>query len=250
MRLLYLDSDKSLCIEEFFGNSIPSYAILSHTWGPAGSEVTYRDISQGTGKSKVGYEKIRFCGEKAASHSLKYFWVDTCCIDKSNSTELQQAITSMFRWYHDAARCYVYMSDVSTSDCDVNIQSSQLPWESAFRASRWFTRGWTLQELLAPQTVEFFSKEGNRLGDKHVLGQQIHEITRIAITALQGTPLAHFTVAERLSWVEIGRPQLKKIEHIVSLEFSMSTYLLYTARGRMHSLGSKTRSISPRCVKM
>jgi hypothetical protein len=133
MRLLYLDSDKSLCIEEFFGNNVPSYAILSHTWGPAGSEVTYKDISQGTGKGKAGYEKIRFCGEKATSHSLKYFWVDTCCIDKSNSTELQQAITSMFRWYHDAARCYVYMSDVSTSDCDMNIQSSQLPWESAFR---------------------------------------------------------------------------------------------------------------------
>jgi hypothetical protein len=202
MRLLYLDNHGTPCLKSVFGDKIPPYAILSHTWGPDGSEVTYEDVSTSTAKSKAGYNKIRFCAEKAASHGLKYFWVDTCCIDKSSSAELQQAITSMFRWYRDAARCYVYLSDVSINDCDLDNQLSQLLWESAFRSSRWFSRGWTLQELIAPGLVEFFSREGSRLGDKRTLERQIHEITQIAIPALQGTPLTEFSVEERLSWAE------------------------------------------------
>jgi hypothetical protein len=202
MRLLYLDHYGTPCLKEFSGDNIPPYAILSHTWGPEGSEVTYKDISKGIVESKDGYNKIHFCGRKAASHGLKYFWVDTCCIDKSSSTELQHAITSMFRWYRDAARCYVYLSDVSIDDCNLNSQFSQFPWESAFRASRWFTRGWTLQELLAPGLVEFFSREGSRLGEKKTLDRQIHEITGIAVLALRGTPVTQFSVEERLSWAE------------------------------------------------
>jgi hypothetical protein len=69
-------------------------------------------LTEGSGKSKAGYQKIRFCGERAAHDGLGYFWVDTCCIDKSNSTELAEAINSMFRWYQNAAKCYVYMLDV------------------------------------------------------------------------------------------------------------------------------------------
>lgn len=153
-------------------------------------------------RARLDIIRFQFCGEKAASCGLKYFWVDTCCIDKSNSTELQHAITSMFRWYRNAARCYVYLSDVSTTGNDLNSQFPQFPWESAFRKSRWFTRGWTLQELLAPGSVEFFSKDGSRLGDKRALVQQIHEVTGIAILALRGTPLSEFSVEERLSWVE------------------------------------------------
>jgi hypothetical protein len=93
---------------------IPEYAILSHTWGADTEEVTFGDLMDGTGKSKAGYEKIRFCGEQARRDGLQYFWVDTCCIDKSSSAELQEAINSMFRWYQNAAKCYVYLSDVST----------------------------------------------------------------------------------------------------------------------------------------
>jgi hypothetical protein len=199
MRLLELNSHGTLRLTEFFDDKIPPYAILSHTWRTDGEEVTFRDISVDTGKSKAGYTKISFCGKQAASDGLQYFWVDTCCIDKSSSAELQEAINSMFRWYRDSTRCYAYLSDVSMGDGD---QSCQFSWESAFRASRWFTRGWTLQELLAPASVEFFSQEGKRLGDKKSLQQQVHEITGIAVEALQGSPLSRFTVAERFSWAE------------------------------------------------
>jgi hypothetical protein len=133
---------------------------------------------------------------------LQYFWVDTCCINKSNNTELSEAINSMFRWYRNADKCYVYLSDVSSPPFDANDKFSSLPCESAFRASRWFTRGWTLQELLAPRSVEFFSQEGNRLGDKRSLERQIHEITGIAVLALQGSPLSQFSVDERFKWAQ------------------------------------------------
>jgi hypothetical protein len=182
-------------------DEIPRYAILSHTWRE-GEEVTLKDLMDGTGKSKPGYTKIRFCGEQARRDGLQYFWVDTCCIDKSNNTELSEAINSMFRWYRSAAKCYVYLSDVSSPAFGTNDKFSQLPCESAFRNSRWFVRGWTLQELLAPGSVEFFSREGKRLGDKRSLERQIHEITGITIPALQGTPLPQFGVEERLSWAE------------------------------------------------
>jgi hypothetical protein len=104
----------------------------------------------------------------------------------------------MFRWYRKAAKCYVYLSDVSVRDFDKNNQS----WESDFQKSRWFTRGWTLQELIAPPSVEFFSLDGERLGDKKSLEQQLHKITGIAIQALQGLTLSQFTITERMSWAE------------------------------------------------
>jgi NACHT domain len=106
----------------------------------------------------------------------------------------------MFQWYHHSTKCYVYLSDVSIDGFDANDQVSQFKWESAFRRSRWFTRGWTLQELIAPASVEFFSMEGRRLGDKKSLERQIHEITGIPARALQGGPLSHFSVTERMLW--------------------------------------------------
>jgi hypothetical protein len=200
MRLLKLQDDGEFSLIEFIGDNIPRYAILSHTWGADGEEVTFKDLMKGTGKSKAGYQKIRFCGEQAATDDLQYFWVDTCCIDKSSSAELSEAINSMFRWYHDAGKCYVYLSDVSIRGSIKNDQFSQWTWEPAFQKSRWFTRGWTLQELIAPASVEFFSVEGERLGDKKLLERQIHEITGITAQALQGDPLSHFSVNERMSW--------------------------------------------------
>jgi hypothetical protein len=108
----------------------------------------------------------------------------------------------MFRWYRNAARCYVYLSDVSSPVFDIKEESNLRPWESVFRKSKWFTRGWTLQELLAPSSVEFFSQERKRLGDKRSLKQQIHEITGITNSALRGAALSQFSVDERFSWTE------------------------------------------------
>ena len=190
------------CLTEFSGDNIPPYAILSHTWRLDGDEVTFKDISEGSAKSKAGYTKISFCGDKAASDGLQYFWVDTCCIDKSNNNELSEAINSMFRWYRDAAKCYVYLSDVSRLALVANDEFNQWPWESAFRKSRWFTRGWTLQELLAPASVEFYSKEGEEIGDKRSLERHIAEITGIPVKALRGNPLSSFSIIERISWQE------------------------------------------------
>jgi hypothetical protein len=176
MRLLHISD---LGLAEFVGNDIPRYAILSHTWGADHEEVTFKDMVDGTGKAKAGYRKIRFCKKQAAKDGLQFFWVDTCCIDKSISTELTEAINSMFRWYQDAARCYVYLPDVSTGG-SVGDDEFARRWKTAFKKSRWFTRGWTLQELIAPVSVEFFSVEGERLGDKKSLERTLHEITGIA----------------------------------------------------------------------
>ncbi|TVY42671.1 Vegetative incompatibility protein HET-E-1, partial [Lachnellula cervina] len=205
MRLLEYNNDGEFSLTDF-GDDIPGpYAILSHTWGADNEEVTFRDVMDGTGKRKAGYNKIRFCGEQARRDGWKYSWVDTCCIDKSNHSELSEAITSMFRWYHNAAKCYVYLTDVSTNDSDHNhdqINPSLPSWQSAFRDSRWFTRGWTLQELIAPLSVEFFCSNGKRLGDKKSLEGQICDITGIAASALQGAILSTFTVEKRMSWIE------------------------------------------------
>jgi hypothetical protein len=144
MRLLEGNNDGGFSLTKDFLDNIPCYAILSHTWGADTEEVTFRDLVDGMGKSKTGYDKIRFCGEQARRDGLRYFWVDTCCIDKSSSAELAEAINSMFRWYRDAAKCYVNLSDVSIGDCDQSGQLSQFQYGSAFQGSRWFTRGWTL----------------------------------------------------------------------------------------------------------
>ncbi|KAN0067836.1 hypothetical protein V8E54_014083 [Elaphomyces granulatus] len=175
----------------------------------------------GTGKRKTGYDKIRFCGEQAGRDGLEYFWIDTCCIDKSSSAELHEAINSMFRWYRDAAKCYVYLADVSRPSLDTGIK---LPWELSFRKSRWFTRGWTLQELVAPAIVEFFSEEGEQLGNKKSLERHIHEVTGIPIKALQGSPLSDFSVSERMLWTE-KRETTRKEDKAYSLLGIFDVYI-------------------------
>jgi len=215
MRLLRCkpDSDGDFELITFDTDRLPPYAILSHTW-IEGEEVTYPELVAGTGKNKTGYAKICFCGRRAMADGLEYFWVDTCCINRSTSDELSTAINSMFCWYRRASKCYVYLSDVGIQDEAVNIavdvQTLKLTWEDAFRRSRWFTRGWTLQELLAPATVEFFSKEGKKMGSKTLLEQEIHEITTIPIAAIRGEPLAQFSVEERLAWAARRKTTLKE----------------------------------------
>ncbi len=180
MRLLHRNSAGRLSLtEDLIGDGIPKYAILSHTWGADSEEVTFEDIINSTGEDKPGYEKIRFCGEQARHDGLKYFWVYTCCINKTNYAEVSHSINSMFRWHRNAIRCYVYLSDLSIPSFNGNDEHNPQLWESDFRKSIWFTRGWTLQELLAPSSVEFFSRESKRVGNKSSLEHQIHEITGI-----------------------------------------------------------------------
>jgi hypothetical protein len=183
-----------------FSDNVPPYAILSHTWGPNEEEVSFQDLKNGCGKDKAGYSKIQFCGKQARKDGLRFFWVDTCCINQANLTELSEAITSMFRWYSNAERCYVYMSDVSSNDDETN--STARRWKPAFRKSRWFTRAWTLQELIAPRSVEFFSREEELLGSKKTLELQINELTNIPLAALRGAPLSEFSVQERFQWAD------------------------------------------------
>lgn len=119
MRLLQRNDNGSYTrTSDLSADELPSYAILSHTWGL--DEVLFEDIAKApdTWQQKVGYSKIQFCAEKAKQNGLRYFWVDTCCIDKSDSVELQTAINSMFRWYRNTKRCYVYLSDVSYISTD------------------------------------------------------------------------------------------------------------------------------------
>jgi NACHT domain/Heterokaryon incompatibility protein (HET) len=203
MRLLEYQSDGSFRLtDRFLDDDLPLHAILSHTWGKESEEVTFEDMVTGLGQVKAGYQKLRFCGEQAAKDRLRYFWVDSCCIKKSSDSELSESINSMFRWYRRAAKCYVYLWDVSTTKRKRGGEKAQDTWEQAFRESRWFTRGWTLQELLAPTSVEFFSKEGNRLGNKQSLEQLIHKITGIPVLALRGPILSQFSADQKFDWAK------------------------------------------------
>jgi hypothetical protein len=206
MRLLERGGNGKITLTEFPNNRnrTPRYAILSHTWSD--DEVTFQDIKNGVGhenpvyEQKAGYQKIAFCADRALRDGLQYFWVDSCCIDKSSSAELQESLNRMFRWYRCASKCYVYLSDVSATIQTGEAHSAEASWSPAFRTSRWFRRGWTLQELIAPACVEFFSREAILLGNKSSLEQAIHEITKIPIDALRGSSMSDFTVSERLAW--------------------------------------------------
>lgn len=203
MRLLEYDGVGGIRLTgEWITPNIPPYAILSHTWGKATDEVSFAEMEAGRGLDKLGYGKISFCAQQAFVDGLRYCWVDTCCIDKSNSTELAEAINSMFLWYRNASRCYVYLADVSMPRLWFNHVYSAQFLEDSLQPSRWFTRGWTLQELLAPVSVDFFSREGRRIGNKLELDAFVTKITGIPTTALQNSPLSGFTINERMQWAQ------------------------------------------------
>ncbi|RYN85703.1 hypothetical protein AA0119_g13198 [Alternaria tenuissima] len=238
MRLLDFDALGRLVLTDFCGKTIPPYAILSHRWSDA--EILIEDISNGTYKEKgEGYRKLEFCANQAAQDELQYFWIDTCCIDKWNLRERSKAINSMFQWYKDATRCCVFLSDVSVSSETDLVQCSD--WEASFRASAWFTRGWTLQELVAPVSVEFFSREGHRIGDKASLDQLIHEITGIPLTALRNCPIYEFTTSERRRWAESRRTTEE--EDIVYCVLGILGVFMPTAYGKgRESAGSRLQA--------
>jgi hypothetical protein len=183
MRLL---NTKELGLEEFAGDSIPLYAILSHRWG--NEEITLKDIANIGAGYGAGYRKIRRACATAAKHGLQYIWVDTCCIDKTSSAELSEAINSMYRWYQESVVCYAYLADVP-SGADPECLESE-----------WFNRGWTLQELIAPPTVIFFDQSWHEIGTKSTLRSVISRITGIPVTVLESGDVESASVAQRMSW--------------------------------------------------
>lgn len=148
MRLINV---RTLAIEQFFGSNIPPYAILSHTWGT--KEVTFQDWQDiSFASSKSGYAKILGACEQAKRSNLDHIWVDTNCIDKTSSAELSEAINSMWAWYRDASVCYAYLADAPDTAPQMDSNGMfTVEFEDPFWQSKWFTRGWTLQELLAPR---------------------------------------------------------------------------------------------------
>lgn len=244
MRLLNVDTLK---IQEFFSGSIPVYAILSHTW--AADELSFSDVVNGLGTAKKGYEKLLYCSQQDKKDGVQYVWMYTCCIDKASSSELSEAINSMFRWYQNAYKCYAYLEDVSSpysllKQGWVSIEKNQdkkderpgdldQDWKEEFRGARWWTRGWTLQELLAPKSVLFFSKEWVQLGDKESLQDEIQNITGIDRKALQGHPLSNYSAKEVLSWAK--QRQCTRVEdkaYCLLGIFDVSIPLIYGERDR------------------
>jgi hypothetical protein len=189
MRLI---NTHTLRIEETH-NDNRRYAILSHTWGSANDEVTLKEMTAiwlwPSTRNKSGYVKIeKLCEIARDVYNLDWVWADTCCIDRTSCAELSEAINSMFRWYKNAEVCLAYLSDIDETP-------------ASFEKSRWFTRGWTLQELLAPKEVKFLDKAWVERGTRVTLSEQISRITGIAIGVLdQSIDLADIPVAERMSW--------------------------------------------------
>lgn len=198
MRLL---DTTTLRLREFVGDSVPPYAILSHTWNEG--EITFQEMRRPTSaiRQKPGYLKVVACAKVARSNGFHYLWADTCCIDKSSSAELQEAINSMFKWYADAEVCYAYLVDVHSDSISnfLSLRHSDA-LKTSFASSRWFKRGWTLQELLAPRSLSFFAADWSLIGSKRQLLRTLSSITKIEHDYLLADDLTSATVAERMSW--------------------------------------------------
>ena len=188
MRLIkarVLFETQSISFEEFYGE-LPQYAILSHTWKD-NQEVTFQECNTKAAQLKSGYEKITKTCQLALKDGLEYVWVDTCCIDKSSSAELTEAINSMFLWYQKAKICYVYLVDKFEND--------------RLSSCRWFTRGWTLQELIAPATMSFYDYWWDCIGTKESLISDLCLISNIDENILlHRFPVSSACIAKRLSW--------------------------------------------------
>ncbi|KAI1419197.1 heterokaryon incompatibility protein-domain-containing protein [Xylaria sp. FL1777] len=214
MRLLNVHT---LIISEFHGNRIPRYAILSHTWDE--EEVTLQDMKEGIAPSLKGYQKITLCCNQARVDGLAYVWIDTCCIDKRSSAELSEAINSMYRWYENATLCYAYLADVE------DVQSEGM---MSFKRSRYWTRGWTLQELIAPNILIFFSSGWIRIGTRLDLRQAVGQATSIPKQVLRFRNISDYSVSQKMSWA--SRRHTTRIEDeaycLLGL-FGVSMPLLY-----------------------
>lgn len=218
-----VDSPEGLKLTNIDPDATEPYAILSHTWGAEEDEVVYADILEGKARSRLTYEtKVAFTCRLAIADGYKYVWIDACCIDKSSSAELSEAINSMFQWYRKSAVCYAFFSDVPST---TKINET----DSAFARARWFTRGFTLQELLAPPNVIFYSKDWISLGTKASLSNTLATITKVDIEVLIGDcPIEATSIANRMGWAAnrvTKRPE--DIAYCLMGIFSVNMPLLY-----------------------
>ncbi|KAL7819932.1 ankyrin repeat-containing domain protein [Trichoderma gracile] len=209
MRLL---NTSTLKPQEFEYGNIPQYAILSHRWGK--EEITLQDLEQGV-TDNAGFKKVQQCCERAKLDGFDYAWVDTCCINKTSSAELSEAINSMYLWYFQADKCYAYLSDISETH---DIGESQ-----------WFTRGWTLQELLAPSEVYFVDAQWNDLGTRTELQEILSKRTGIPVNILSGKDdLESASIAMRMSWAAERKTQrLEDRAYCLMGIFGINMPLLY-----------------------
>ncbi|KAL7946392.1 heterokaryon incompatibility protein domain-containing protein [Trichoderma barbatum] len=185
-----------LNLKECIEPRMPEYAILSHTWEH--EEITYQemmDISENPmhpATKKLGYQKIVETCRKAKKNGINYAWIDVCCIDKTNSSEISEAINSMYRWYQKAKICFAFLTD---------FRGAETSSEIGLPKCRWFTRGWCLQELIAPRNLEFFDADWTHIGSKIDMKCLISNITRIDEQVLCGKrPISSIPVARRMSW--------------------------------------------------
>lgn len=212
MRLL---DTSTIELHEFHGRDIPRYAILSHTWGK--EEVSFQDLPSFRLKGPSKSHKIVRCCELAASHQYQYVWIDTCCINKTSSAELSEAINLMYRWYRNSSICYAYLEDVSFESFDLMRD---------FESSRWFRRGWTLQELLAPPDVIFYDRRWTQIGDRSQLLDQISMITGIQQCYMNDHWNA--SMAARMSWAfRRGTTRLEDLAYCLMGIFDVNMPLLY-----------------------
>ncbi|PMD19234.1 HET-domain-containing protein, partial [Hyaloscypha hepaticicola] len=192
---MWLIETESLKLEYFLGKDIPCYAILSHTWGDGeASFQDWQDLRKAS--QKTGFAKIKSACAQARDDGLRYIWVDTNCIDKSSSAELSEAINSMFAWYKNSWVCYVYLADVKDpEDVAGNLDS--------LRKSRWFTRGWTLQELLAPTSIRFFTQDWKPISmESRHYSQLVSSITGIRLDVLSYPQnVMSCSNVEKMSWI-------------------------------------------------
>lgn len=215
MRLL---NTKSLQFEEFFDTQVPKYAILSHRWGD--DEVTLQDFRKGRKRDSQGYAKIRQCCDLADGRGFQWVWIDTCCIDKKSSAELSEAINSMYHWYHNAGECYAYLCDVVW---DIQNEGAS---KKKFMESLWFTRGWTLQELLAPSTVIFLDGQWRAFGTRGMLSNQISIATGIKQEHLDNW--SGVCIATKMSWVsERETSRVEDLAYCMLGLFDVNMPLLY-----------------------
>jgi hypothetical protein len=219
MRLL---NTSTFTLKEFTGGDIPPYAILSHRWG--NHEVTFQDVTNFTNFADYfrtrkttkteGWLKIKGCCAQAVSDGFQWVWVDSCCIDKMSSAELSEAINSMFNWYRQAIVCYAYLSDVPISNGEQSHQNDGTAHASMSNIdqSKWFTRGWTLQELLAPKKLVFFNRHWQELGTREKIWPSVSRITGIKDEV--GWEAA--SVAQKMSWAS-GRETTRIEDRAYSL---------------------------------